>query len=186
MNQQQLYKHCPHCHGVASLKEGCCTGCDHTFASEWTHHPPVAPSTVSVQPSEQAPPLYQSSDQLRTCVRCQHEIPDDALFCHRCGREQRLGHQPYHRKSNLEDIQLAAGTHSAVMAFFLSLVVIGVGQIYNRQIIKGVLFALVALVIVPLTEWQWWLPLAIVSTIDAYFIGKKLARGNRVGQWEMF
>lgn len=71
------------------------------------------------------------------------------------------------------------------MAFFLSLV-IGVGQIYNRQIIKGVLFVLVALVLVPLTEWQWWLPLAIVSTIDAYFIGKKLARGNRVGQWEMF
>lgn len=183
MNQQHVYKQCPQCQKPASLEQKSCDGCGHLYKTDWSHRTQVVPPP----PQYTAPPQYQTPYQTKSCPRCQQALPMDAAFCGRCGQDQRQIYSPYaHQVENRDDIQMAPGNHSAGVALFLALLVIGVGQMYNRQVIKGVVFLLIALIAVPASAFILWLPLALLTTIDAYCIGKKLAVGKRVGQWEMF
>jgi TM2 domain-containing membrane protein YozV len=72
-------------------------------------------------------------------------------------------------------VALSAPTgKSPVLAAFLSLIIVGVGQFYNGDTKKGALMLAIALVFGAATGGLLWLGLAIWSAVDAY----KVASGT--------
>ncbi|MFA5008465.1 MAG: hypothetical protein WC546_04525 [Candidatus Omnitrophota bacterium] len=60
--------------------------------------------------------------------------------------------------------------HSPALAAILSFIIAGLGQMYNGQVWKGLLIFLTSLLVIP------W----IVGIFDAYFVAKKINRGEIV------
>ena len=92
------------------------------------------------------------------------------------------------------------GTHSAGLAVLFSLLLLGGGQLYNRQVAKG-LTLIFSYLGIGLASWFFLLitlgfgiliigPLLLVFlilvSVDAYKIGERLNRGELVGQWQWF
>ena len=75
---------------------------------------------------------------------------------------------------------------SASTATILSCLVIGLGQMYLGQIMKGVAILLGGIVLSTVTAGILGLPIWIAAMIDAYKIGKRLENGETVGQWQFF
>lgn len=75
---------------------------------------------------------------------------------------------------------------SAVTACLLSLVLVGLGQMYLGQAAKGLLMLLGAVVIGAVTLGVATVLIWIIAAVDAYKIGKKLEDGYPVGKWEWF
>ncbi len=85
------------------------------------------------------------------------------------------------------------GSHSALAAGALScLGLLGGGQMYNGQVIKGLVNLAVSFVLWIITLLLFLLPLLIfipfwlLVTIDAVCIAQRLNRGEPVGQWKCF
>lgn len=212
--QQHLYrKQCPTCRRQCPIDQKTCDGCGRVFQTDFSNR--TQPVPVAVAPTVQTVYCLRCRQQMTNdatfCPKCgwdQRQYPSQvppppsapqqqSSPVHPIQPPQNSYHQPpppyqqtypqqYPVAGNRDDIQLAPGTHSAASALVLSLLVIGVGQMYNRQVVKGVVFLLLALASVPFTFFLLWLPIAILSSIDAYSIGKKLQQGRRVGQWESF
>lgn len=84
-------------------------------------------------------------------------------------------------------IQLPPGLHSVVPAVVLNLCCItGFGQIYNKQIMKGIVILLSSLCLSAITYGIAGAAIAIAAIVDAYMIARKLEAGRPVGEWEFF
>jgi TM2 domain-containing membrane protein YozV len=127
------------------------------------------------------------------CTRCGSEIPPGDSVCGQCGRKLYFtGDAPYY--------SMASGTSSVVgtviepsdppkkafIALLLSMVVVGVGQMYLGQVFKGLSIFIAAVMMAIVTMGVAALAVWIVAMIDAYIIGKKLERGQPVRRWEWF
>ena len=82
--------------------------------------------------------------------------------------------------------QTNMSAHSPIAAVLLSLLITGLGQIYNKQIAKGIL-ALVLAIILAVCTWG----ISILFTwifvgIDAGLIAGRLQRGETVTEWQCF
>jgi hypothetical protein len=67
-----------------------------------------------------------------------------------------------------------------------SILITGLGQIINRQYIKGLI--LLGATILSAFEGMWliWLGIGIVSIVDTVCIANRIERGELVGDWQWF
>ncbi len=112
--------------------------------------------------------------ETKYCPNCGTQIDEKADECPNCGVRQ-PGAPKYQKVYQLKNPVLAA---------VLSLLVVGLGQVYNGQVGKGLLFFLVAIIIgltlfifigfilVPL----FWL----FAAYDAYTTAEKINRGELI------
>lgn len=100
-------------------------------------------------------------------------------------------------------IQLPPGKQKPWLAFLVSYLLVGGGQFYNRQFLKGAVFLLGVVdfeaaaffyafwayphrVITP-TWYYWCLGLLVfVLSVDAYRVAVRLHRGEAVRRWQWF
>jgi len=84
-------------------------------------------------------------------------------------------------------IRRTPGGHSVFVAAILSLCcILGFGQFYNGQMIKGVVLILVSIVAAVITAGFSILLTLPVSILDAILIAQRLNRGETVRDWQWF
>lgn len=161
---------CPSCGTVAlpDMQPGDnCPNCGHTFTAH------SAPATAGApQPASQAPEPA-NRQQFRSnkfCKGCGSEVHPQAEICPNCGVRLQ------------EQVQQPTDEKSAGLAAVLSALVVGLGQLYNGQIGKGIAFFVLAiilgitifigigLILVPI----FW----IYNVYDAYDTAKKINAGK--------
>ena len=112
-------------------------------------------------------------DGLIHCSQCGTRNPDDATFCKSCGAPMTMPGQT---------VVIVRNAKSPFLALILSLLLPGLGQIYNGQVMKGIAFLLalavsavlkfllIGFVLVPIV-WIW-------AMVDAYQTADKINRGE--------
>jgi TM2 domain-containing membrane protein YozV len=109
------------------------------------------------------------------------------VHCPNCG--QLIHRQVAYRQISARGQQgqkMITGEKNPVVAGLLSFLIIGLGQIYNGQVAKGLVLLVSAIVLGVLTACIGPLVVAVVSIVDAVMIAKKLQQGQAVGEWEWF
>lgn len=121
------------------------------------------------------------------CASCGQAIKPNQAICLSCGCAlPPIANQPIAGPNADPTKTIHPSGKSSTLAAILSCLVVGVGQMYLGQVIKGVVMLLAALVIGPLTAGAAAPIIWIVAMIDAYMVGKKLEAGKSVGEWEFF
>jgi TM2 domain-containing membrane protein YozV len=112
------------------------------------------------------------------CTNCGSEIDEKAEICPDCGVRQ-VDPGAYQETSTH---QVKYQEKNPVLALILSLIIVGLGQVYNGQTVKGIIFFLVA-VIIGLTgigiiiSFIIWL----YAMYDAYNTAQRINNGEVVG-----
>jgi TM2 domain-containing membrane protein YozV len=83
-------------------------------------------------------------------------------------------------------IQVPAGTHSVGTAVLLALLITGLGQIYNKQGMKGLVILLISVVLAVFTCGLSILLTHPFAVIDAVMIAGRLNRGEAISEWQCF
>ncbi len=85
------------------------------------------------------------------CQNCGSQLPDSAKFCDRCGAK--VGADTERSNSNTEYnmASIMVNKKSEALALILSLLIPGLGQIYNGQVSKGAMMIVAAIVCAVLT-----------------------------------
>jgi len=83
-------------------------------------------------------------------------------------------------------IQVAAGTHSVGTALLLALLITGLGQVYNKQGMKGLMILVVSVVLAAFTCGFSILLTHPFAFIDAILIAQRLNRGEAISEWQCF
>lgn len=107
------------------------------------------------------------------CSQCGSSNPEDAGYCKHCGA-------PMPRPG--QTVVIVRNAKSAILALILSLILPGLGQIYNGEVAKGITFlialaisvllkfVLIGFVLVPIV-WIW-------AMIDAFRSAERINRGS--------
>ena len=130
------------------------------------------------------------------CSKCKKEIADGSYFCPECGTQ--IGSST---QSSTKTQSTADGTRDQVrnsdMVYprnpplsphisWVNLLLAGVSHMIYGQVMKGVFLAVATIVAGVIFPIIGNLSLCIVSIVDSYKIGKKLAAGQPVRKWEWF
>ena len=83
-------------------------------------------------------------------------------------------------------IQMPPGTHAVAAAVILALLFNGAGQMMNKQVTKGIVLLLSAIVLGVVTLGVAWLVITTLALVDAICIANRLNRGEPVGPWQWF
>ncbi|MBR2509878.1 MAG: hypothetical protein IKB71_09035 [Lentisphaeria bacterium] len=75
---------------------------------------------------------------------------------------------------------------SPFLAELLSCLIVGVGQMYNGQVAKGVVLLIATAIIGSATFGIGYFVLWLIAIIDAGKIARKINAGKVVGDWEFF
>ncbi|MBR1966342.1 MAG: hypothetical protein IKA22_07010 [Lentisphaeria bacterium] len=75
---------------------------------------------------------------------------------------------------------------SPFLAELLSCLIVGVGQMYNGQVAKGVVLLIATAIIGSATLGIGYFVLWLIAIIDAGKIARKINAGKVVGDWEFF
>lgn len=75
---------------------------------------------------------------------------------------------------------------SPIVAMLLSIVLVGLGQMINGQLIKGLLMLVTAMVLGALTGGVAGIVIWVISGIDAYICASKLKQGRPIGRFSFF
>lgn len=128
------------------------------------------------------------------CPYCENAIPAGALKCPACGAPAPVAPAapaapaaaPGAAPQPPPPPQAPVARKSAFTAGCLSFLICGLGQMYNGQVIKGIVLLISAIVLGSFTFGVGSLIILIVSIIDAAKIADKINSGRQVGQWEFF
>ena len=116
------------------------------------------------------------------CPNCGKNTPE-GKFCEHCGAsvqtaqtfQQPVAQQPVYTQ------QPSQGTKqdkkNPILALILSLIICGVGQMYNGQLLKGVIMLVVTIIMAIATLWPISLIIVIYSMYDAYTTAQKINNG---------
>ena len=132
----------------------------------------------------------------KPCPRCGIAVNVHTQTCPHCGNvfapsaSQPPAYVGYSRpvRTGSGMIQMPAGSHQVTLVIVLS-VFIGpwIGMILNGQVAKGLLFGLLAGVLIGIFTCGYglllWYPIAL---IDAILVANRLNRGEAVGEWQFF
>lgn len=83
-------------------------------------------------------------------------------------------------------IQVPAGTHSVGTAVILALLITGLGQVYNKQAMKGLLILLASVILAVFTCGISLILTHPFAFIDALMIAQRLNRGEAIREWQCF
>lgn len=136
------------------------------------------------------------------CGNCGAELKPGQVVCLNCGVAINTASKPAGGTSPLNEPvkEIASGPKNAGLAALFSCLLSGLGQLYLGQVTKGIVllgacFVLnfIAAILDSLTLGIFAIlhfPLAVifwvVVMLDAYFIGKRIERGETVGEWKFF
>ena len=137
----------------------------------------------------------------KACPRCGVQAPLNAAFCSQCGHQYQTQFAPPPNQTQMffpppqyaqgqyrtDLIQRSPGTHSVGFAAVLSfLCILGAVQMFNGQVLKGVVLLIFGLVAGAATMGLIFLVLWPLAIIDGLCIASKLNAGQPVGQWQCF
>ena len=124
------------------------------------------------------------------CPNCGAATEPNQLKCNKCGTPvqavQAPGAVPAQGAANADLVHPSNPPKSATTALILSCLIVGVGQIYLGQTVKGVVLLAGSMVLGVATGFLLSPVFWIVGMVDAHAIGNKLASGKPVRQWEFF
>ena len=118
------------------------------------------------------------------CQYCQNSIPEGATSCPSCGAA--VQQQPQAPVQPQQQPQQQLNTKSVFIAQLLSCVLCGLGQMYNGQVVKGLVCFLVCIVVGVFTGGIGGGIIWFLTVIDARKIAQKINAGRAVGPWEFF
>jgi TM2 domain-containing membrane protein YozV len=96
-----------------------------------------------------------------------------------------LAPNPKSNAAGLDDLLPVSRPKSPVLAAFLSFLLVGMGQIYLGQVEKGLsLLGIVLLLIMSARPGPLGIVLLVLNVIDAFFIGRKVKRGQQIRKWQ--
>ena len=123
------------------------------------------------------------------CTHCGVAVGQEKKFCANCGQavnaNQAICLSCGCALTQMNNVQ-NAGQKSASTAVLLTCLIVGLGQIYLGQVLKGVAILVAAFIIAILTAGLGAIVIWIIAMFDAYKIGKKVEAGQSVGEWEFF
>ena len=124
------------------------------------------------------------------CPHCQSENESSANFCFNCGKKLRV---PSRKdtlnllqnvaKEGFEKVQgnpVYAVNRGPFLAGFLSLLILGLGQVYNRDYLKALFMWLLALILGYMSGGYLVIPIIVWSIIDARRVA---SRRYRLWKW---
>lgn len=128
------------------------------------------------------------------CPYCNNPIPQNANNCPGCGapvQQQQTQPQPQGMNQNQfqpqqQQQQNVVNPKSPFLAELLSCLIVGVGQMYNGQVAKGVVLLIATAIIGSATFGIGYFILWLIAIIDAGKIARKINAGKVVGDWEFF
>ena len=137
---------------------------------------------------------------MNVCPKCHTPTLQGAARCVRCGLTFTMPRPQTAREIATREIQVTPDSHSVGTAILASIVATGFGQLYNKQMGKGILILSlgVALVVGSIDKaFSDWLAAAVffsvgalllilLATLDAALIATKLKRGETVRKWQWF
>jgi TM2 domain-containing membrane protein YozV len=89
--------------------------------------------------------------------------------------------------ASLPDVSSPNQSKSPVLAGLLSFLLIGMGQVYLGQVEKGLSMLSVALLLImKVVLGPLGLVLLIFNVLDAFFLARKIERGQPVRKWQFF
>ena len=156
MPEPTYIKTCPKCGRTDNLGASACTNCSHVYRTRFDAAP------FDAAPFEKSPPAPTQM----------YQPPQQGYY------------QPPPRP--VDAIQARPGSHSVATAVILSLVLIGAGQMFNKQVLKGITFLLGAILLAVPTYGGSFLVASIIGLVDAIQIANRLNRGEVVTQWQFF
>lgn len=123
------------------------------------------------------------------CQYCNNPVPPGVYNCPSCGAQVQMQQQPQmppqmQQPQMQPQMQQPVNPKSVALAGILSCLIVGVGQMYNGQVAKGIVFLLVSIVVGSLTAGIGSTVLWILAIIDARKIAAKINNGYVVGPWE--
>jgi TM2 domain-containing membrane protein YozV len=110
------------------------------------------------------------------CSNCQTENQKGSKFCINCGESLKIA-APIDdgiRQSPSSNKRYAQGKNPTLAAI-LSFLIIGLGQVYNGDFLKGIVMFIIAVVLFVPTAGLSSFPMLFWSVIDAY----QVAKGNQ-------
>ncbi|MDQ0352208.1 TM2 domain-containing membrane protein YozV [Alkalibacillus filiformis] len=121
------------------------------------------------------------------CHKCGNQLFVNDQYCSQCGERV---------KSNVSSLestvihdesqpQTSKGK-SPILALILSALVVGLGQLYAGQGLKGIVLFGVWILATIATAGMATFVIWIINLIDAYRIAKKVNQGKHVDEWEFF
>ena len=171
MPEPTYIKTCPKCGRTDNLGASACTNCSHVYRTRFDAAP------FDAAPFEKSPPaptqMYQPPRVPPPTPPAQYHQPPQQGY-----------YQPPPRP--VDAIQVRPGSHSVATAVILSLVIIGAGQMFNKQVLKGITFLLGAILLAVPTYGGSFLVASIIGLVDAIQIANRLNRGEVVTQWQFF
>jgi TM2 domain-containing membrane protein YozV len=111
------------------------------------------------------------------CQSCGGETIPAQEICIKCGVRLR---------GNSGSKLISGGNKSVTLAWILSLLLPGVGQIYLGQVVKGIAMIAGGIILTAITGGLAGIVVWFVGVFDAIKIGRKLEAGKSVGEWEFF
>ncbi|WP_188207466.1 zinc ribbon domain-containing protein [Alkalibacillus aidingensis] len=122
------------------------------------------------------------------CENCGNQLFIDDRFCSRCGAKVKQSSTYNHdqHQQTVVDQNPPREKKSVALAVILSLIIVGVGQIYLGQVLKGLVLLISSLLIGFVTVGLGAFVLWILVAIDAYKIANKINEGRTVDEWEFF
>lgn len=196
------FKICPRCQAQAPINAQTCVSCGHAFRTQFTQAVTLDYSAwlqgVDVELRTRRPDVtfsnldpnamhlaFQAGMTPASFV-AQPQLPLKPLPPGYSGYSPGYGQNPYPPMAP-RMIQVPPGIHSVVPAVALNLCcVTGFGQIYNKQILKGIVILLCSLFLSVITYGVGGFVVAVAAIVDAYMIARKLESGRPVGEWEFF
>lgn len=85
------------------------------------------------------------------CQNCGSQLPDSAKFCDRCGAKVGTDMERSNSNTEYNMASIMVNKKSEALALILSLLIPGLGQIYNGQVSKGAMMIVAAIVCAVLT-----------------------------------
>lgn len=121
------------------------------------------------------------------CCNCGHAIKENSAVCLNCGVSQ-FTNQHFTNNTNLEQDVVTPDKckTSPTVAAVLSVLLVGLGQMINGQLIKGLLMLICAIIIGSITGGVGAVVAWIISGIDAYKCAEKLNNGESIGKFSFF
>ena len=80
------------------------------------------------------------------CQNCGSQLPDSAKFCDRCGAKVGTDTERINGNTEYNMASIMVNKKSEALALILSLLIPGLGQIYNGQVSKGAMMIVAAIV----------------------------------------
>ena len=133
------------------------------------------------------------------CPNCGAALVPNQLKCNKCGTPVQVvaapNPAPAQGTPNAGPVQGVPNTglvhpstppKSSTTALILSCLIVGLGQIYLGQTVKGVVMLVASMVLGAASGFLLTPVFWIVAMVDAHMIGNKLASGQPVRQWEFF